>query len=147
MTDKTNDRYEPLRLRNQLCFPLYAVANKIIRNYKPFLNKLDLTYTQYIVMMVLWEEENINEKKLGERLFLKPNTLTPLLRKLEEKGYVRMIRNRSDERNLVISLTEKGNALKDRAVDVPGSIAETVHLDPEEAMYLYSILYRILEEE
>ena len=147
MTEKRNDRYEPLRLKNQLCFPLYAVANKIIRNYKPFLNKLDLTYTQYIVMMVLWEEENINEKKLGESLFLKPNTLTPLLRKLEEKGYVRMIRNRSDERNLVISLTEKGNALKDRAVDVPGSIAETVHLDPEEAMYLYSILYRILEEE
>ena len=141
------DRYEPIRLRNQLCFPLYAVSNKIIRNYKPLLDKLDLTYTQYIVMMVLWEEEDINEKKLGERLFLKPNTLTPLLKKLEEKGYVRMIRNRSDERNLVISLTEAGNALKDKAVDVPASIAKTIRLEPEEAMYLYSILYRILEEE
>ena len=144
---KIKDRYEPIRLRNQLCFPLYAVSNKIIRNYKPLLDKLDLTYTQYIVMMVLWEEEDINEKKLGERLFLKPNTLTPLLKKLEEKGYVRMIRNRSDERNLVISLTEAGNALKDKAVDVPASIAQTIHLEPEEAMYLYSILYRILEEE
>jgi len=144
---KIKDRYEPIRLRNQLCFPLYAVSNKIIRNYKPLLDKLDLTYTQYIVMMVLWEEENINEKKLGERLFLKPNTLTPLLKKLEEKGYVRMIRNRSDERNLVISLTEAGNALKDKAVDVPASIAQTIRLEPEEAMYLYSILYRILEEE
>ena len=141
------DRYDPIRLRNQLCFPLYAVSNKIIRNYKPLLDKLDLTYTQYIVMMVLWEEEDINEKKLGERLFLKPNTLTPLLKKLEEKGYVRMIRNRSDERNLVISLTEAGNALKDKAVDVPASIAQTIRLEPEEAMYLYSILYRILEEE
>lgn len=141
------DRYEPIRLRNQLCFPLYAVSNKIIRNYKPLLDKLDLTYTQYIVMMVLWEEEDINEKKLGERLFLKPNTLTPLLKKLEEKGYVRMIRNRSDERNLVISLTEAGNALKDKAVDVPASIAKTIRLEPEEAMYLYFILYRILEEE
>jgi len=141
------DRYEPIRLRNQLCFPLYAVSNKIIRNYKPLLDKLDLTYTQYIVMMVLWEEEDINEKKLGERLFLKPNTLTPLLKKLEEKGYVRMIRNRSDERNLVISLTEAGSALKDKAVDVPASIAQTIRLEPEEAMYLYSILYRILEEE
>jgi len=126
---------------------LYAVSNKIIRNYKPLLDKLDLTYTQYIVMMVLWEEEDINEKKLGERLFLKPNTLTPLLKKLEEKGYVRMIRNRSDERNLVISLTEAGSALKDKAVDVPASIAQTIRLEPEEAMYLYSILYRILEEE
>lgn len=144
---KIKDRYEPIRLRNQLCFPLYAVSNKIIRNYKPLLDKLDLTYTQYIVMMVLWEEEDINEKKLGERLFLKPNTLTPLLKKLEEKGYVRMIRNRSDERNLVISLTEAGNALKDKAVDVPASIAQTIRLEPEEAMYLYSILYRILEEE
>ena len=147
MTEKMDERYEPLRLRNQLCFPLYAVANKIIRSYKPFLDKLDLTYTQYIVMMVLWEEENINEKKLGESLFLKPNTLTPLLKKLEEKGYVRMNRNHSDERNLVISLTEKGNALKDRAVDVPASIARTVRLEPEEAGYLYSILYKILEKE
>ena len=141
------DRYDPIRLRNQLCFPLYAVSNKIIRTSTPLLDKLDLTYTQYIVMMVLWEEEDINEKKLGERLFLKPNTLTPLLKKLEEKGYVRMIRNRSDERNLVISLTEAGNALKDKAVDVPASIAQTIRLEPEEAMYLYSILYRILEEE
>ena len=144
MAEEMKDRYEVLRLRNQLCFPLYAVANKIIRSYKPFLDKLDLTYTQYIAMMVLWEEENINEKKLGERLYLKTNTLTPLLKKLEEKGYVRMNRNHADERNLVISLTEKGNALKDEAVDVPMSIAQTVHLEPEEAMYLYSILYKIL---
>lgn len=141
------DKYEALRLKNQLCFPLYSVANKIVRSYTPLLNELDLTYTQYIVMMVLWEKEDINEKELGETLFLKSNTLTPLLKKLIEKGYVCKTRNTEDARNIVISLTKEGKALRDKAVNVPLSVAEKIHLSSDEAIYLYKILYKILEEE
>ncbi|MBQ1566940.1 MAG: MarR family transcriptional regulator [Erysipelotrichaceae bacterium] len=141
------DKYEPIRLKNQLCFPLYAVSNKIIRNYKPLLDKLDLTYTQYIVMMVLWEKEDINEKQLGEMVHLKSNTLTPLLKKLKGKGYISISKNSGDERNLVISLTKKGSELKDQAVSVPETLAKTLKLNTDEAAYLYRILYRILEDE
>ena len=140
------DKYEPIRLKNQLCFPLYAVSNKIIRNYKPFLDELDLTYTQYIVMMVLWEKENINEKQLGEMVHLKSNTLTPLLKKLQDKGYITIRKNSGDERNLVISLTKKGSELKDRAVHVPENLSKTLNISREEAEYLYSILYKILDD-
>ena len=106
-----DDRYSVLRLKNQLCFPLYAVSNLIIRKYKPLLNELDLTYTQYIVMMVLWEEKQVNEKFLCESLCLKSNTLTPLLKKLEEKGYITKRKDKSDERNLLITPTEEGEKL------------------------------------
>ena len=140
------DKYEPIRLKNQLCFPLYAVSNKIIRNYKPFLDELDLTYTQYIVMMVLWEKENINEKQLGETVHLKSNTLTPLLKKLQDKGYITIRKNSGDERNLVISLTKKGSELKERAVHVPENLSKTLNISREEAEYLYSILYKILDD-
>ena len=139
------DKYEGLRLKNQLCFPLYSVANKIVRSYTPILSKLDLTYTQYIAMMVLWEKENINQKELGEALFLKSNTLTPLLNKLEEKGYIKKTKNSDDQRNIIISLTKKGKLLKDKAVVVPQSIASKINLSQEEAIYLYNILYKILD--
>ncbi|MBR2788180.1 MAG: MarR family transcriptional regulator [Erysipelotrichaceae bacterium] len=141
------DKYEPIKLKNQLCFPLYAVSNKIIRNYKPMLDELDLTYTQYIVMMVLWEKEDINEKKLGEMVHLKSNTLAPLLKKLKEKGYIIMKKDSEDERNLVISLTQKGSALKDKAVKVPEALSRTLNLDHDEVTYLYRILYKILDDE
>jgi DNA-binding MarR family transcriptional regulator len=141
------DKYEPIKLKNQLCFPLYAVSNKIIRNYKPLLDELDLTYTQYIVMMVLWEKEDINEKKLGEMVHLKSNTLAPLLKKLKEKGYIIMKKDSEDERNLVISLTQKGSALKDKAVKVPEALSRTLNLDHDEVTYLYRILYKILDDE
>ena len=141
------DKYEPIKLKNQLCFPLYAVSNKIIRNYKPMLDELDLTYTQYIVMMVLWEKEDINEKKLGEMVHLKSNTLAPLLKKLKEKGYIIMKKDSEDERNLVISLTQKGSALKDKAVKVPEALSRTLNLDHDEVTYLYRIIYEILDDE
>ena len=141
------DKYEQIKLKNQLCFPLYAVSNKIIRNYKPMLDELDLTYTQYIVMMVLWEKEDINEKKLGEMVHLKSNTLAPLLKKLKEKGYIIMKKDSEDERNLVISLTQKGSALKDKAVKVPEALSRTLNLDHDEVTYLYRILYKILDDE
>ncbi len=142
-----NDRYAALRLKNQLCFPLYAVSNIITRKYKPLLDSLDLTYTQYIVMMVLWEEKSVNEKFLCDSLCLKSNTVTPLLKKLEDKGYIKKEKDKGDERNLVITLTEKGERLKDEAVNVPESIAKEFHLTVEEATALYQILYKMLDEE
>ena len=141
------DKYESIRLRNQLCFPLYAVSNMITRKYKPLLDELDLTYTQYIVMMVLWEEEKVNEKHLCETLSLKSNTVTPLLKKLESKGYIKKGRDNEDERNLVITLTKTGEALKEKALDVPKGMACQICLSKEEAATLYQILYKMLEED
>lgn len=137
--------YSCLKLKNQLCFPLYSVANLIIRNYKPLLDEINLTYTQYIAMMVLWEKGSINEKELCDSLFLKSNTITPLLKKLQEKGYVTIKKDLNDQRNIIISLTKEGEELKDTAKDIPSSIAKGVGLSMEEAKYLYDILYKILE--
>lgn len=137
--------YSCLKLKNQLCFPLYSVANLIIRNYKPLLDEINLTYTQYIAMMVLWEKGSINEKELCDSLFLKSNTITPLLKKIQEKGYVTIKKDLNDQRNIIISLTKEGEELKDIAKDIPSSIAKGVGLSMEEAKYLYDILYKILE--
>lgn len=142
-----DDKYAALRLKNQLCFPLYAVSNLITRKYKPLLDDLDLTYTQYIVMMVLWEQKQVNEKFLCETLYLKSNTMTPLLKKLAAKGYIQKAKDRSDERNLVITLTEAGEKLQDRALCVPETMAQEFHLTLKDAMALYRILYKMLDEE
>ena len=141
------DKYDSLLLKNQLCFPTYAVANKILRKYQPLLDKLNLTYTQYIVMMVMWEKKTVNEKELCESLHLKTNTVAPLIKKLKEKGYIDIKKDKEDKRNLVISLTNEGDKLKEKAVDVPPSIAEEFNLTEEEAMFLYKILYKILDYE
>ena len=142
-----NDKYAALRLKNQLCFPLYAVSNLITRKYKPLLDELDLTYTQYIVMMVLWEEKQVNEKFLCEALCLKSNTLAPLLKKLADKGYIQKTKDADDERSLSITLTKAGGKLQDRALSVPQSIAREFHLTPEETSFMYTILYKMLDEE
>ncbi|MBQ6566391.1 MAG: MarR family transcriptional regulator, partial [Treponema sp.] len=110
--------YDGLLLSNQLCFPLYACSKEIVRRYKPMLDELDLTYTQYITMMVMWEKETVNVKELGERLFLDSGTLTPLLKKLETKGYISRERSEEDERNLIVRITRKGMALRDWAKSV-----------------------------
>ena len=141
-----DNKYDCLLLKNQLCFPTYAVANKIIRRYQPLLKDLDLTYTQYIVMMVMWEKEVVNEKDLVNALYLQANTLNPLLKKLEAKGYVEIKKDEADKRNLKISLTNEGRALKDKAVHVPASLAKEINLTEEEAMFFYKILYKILNE-
>ena len=141
------EKYDSLLLKNQLCFPTYAVANLILRKYKPLLDKLDLTYTQYIVMMVMWEKRSVNEKELCDTLFLKTNTLTPLIKRLKEKGYINIEKSQTDKRNLVISLTDNGEKLKDKAVDVPPSIAKEYNLSEEEAMLMYKILYKILDSD
>ena len=135
---------ESLKLENQLCFPLYACSKEVIKRYKPLLDKLDLTYTQYITMMVLWENESINVKTLGDMLFLDSGTLTPLLKKLESKGYITRNRDTNDERNLLISITSDGKKLKDKAKNVPMEISKCIRLTNEESIELYRLLYKVL---
>ena len=138
------DKYDSLKLENQLCFPLYAAAKEITRKYKPYLDLLDLTYTQYICMMVMWEHQSLNVKQLGEYLYLDSGTLTPLLKKLEDKGYIERKKKDSDERNLIITVTEKGMNLRDKALSVPESMGTCISLSKDEAELLYKVLYKIL---
>ncbi len=141
MSDHT---YDVLKLENQLCFPLYACSREVIKLYKPFLDEIDLTYTQYIVMMVLWEGESVTVKELGKRLFLDSGTLTPLLKKMEMKGLLSRTRSVKDERNLIVSITKKGETLKEKAVTIPARMARCVNLDPQETLTLYQLLYKLL---
>ena len=134
----------PLRLKNQLCFPIYLCSKEIIRRYAPLLKELDLTYTQYIVMMVMWEKKCVNVKELGECLYLDSGTLTPLLKKLEAKKLLTRMRSEKDERHLVVTITKEGEDLKEKAVAVPEQIAKCTNLSQEEALVLYRILYKIL---
>ena len=140
-----DEKYAALRLENQLCFPLYACARETIKLYKPFLDELDLTYTQYIAMMVLWEKKSATVKDLGQALYLDSGTLTPLLKKMEAKGLLTRRRSTDDERSLIVTLTEEGEALRDRAVEVPEKLSRCVKLDPAEAMELYRLLYKLLK--
>ena len=139
-----NERYEALTLNNQLCFPLYACAKEIVRRYKPFLDEIDLTYTQYIAMMVLWEEREINVKELGSRLYLDSGTLTPVLKRLEQKGLITRQRDDKDERVLIVSITKEGDELKDKAVEIPVKMAGCVSLEPQDAAELYRLLHKLL---
>ncbi|MBQ4496954.1 MAG: MarR family transcriptional regulator [Spirochaetaceae bacterium] len=139
-------RYDSLLLQNQLCFPLYACAKEIVRRYKPFLDEIDLTYTQYIAMMVLWEEKSVNVKELGEKLFLDSGTLTPLLKILEKKQYVKRERSQADERVVNITITEKGLSLREKAVSIPAQMSGCMKITKEEAQTLYSLLYKILRQ-
>ena len=136
--------YDCLKLDRQLCFPLYACSKEIIRRYRPFLDRLDLTYTQYITMMVLWEQREANVRELGERLYLDSGTLTPMLKKLESKGYLVRKRCENDQREVMISITEEGEALKEEALRIPEEMASCVCLTKEEAETLYHLLYKIL---
>ncbi|MDO5133226.1 MAG: MarR family transcriptional regulator [Eubacteriales bacterium] len=137
--------YDCLKLGSQLCFPLYACSKEIIRRYKPFLDQLDLTYTQYITMMAMWEHGEMNVKELGKCLYLDSGTLTPVLKKLESKGYLRRNRSRTDERHLSVTITEAGMDLRERAVEARTGMACCVDLSEEDAQTLYELLYRTLE--
>ncbi len=142
-----DQKYECLRLDSQLCFPLYAASRKIVQKYTPYLKELDLTYTQYITLMVLWEEEEVTVKDLTKRLFLDTGTMTPLLHKMEKNGLVIRCRSKEDERVVKISLTEKGWALRDQAAEIPPKLAACVNLSPEEGYQMYQLLYKLLENE
>ena len=137
-------KYDCIRLENQLCFPIYAASREIVKRYRPFLDELDLTYTQYIAMMVFWEEKKINVKHLGEKLFLDSGTLTPVLKSLEAKGFVNRYRSKDDERILTVEITPEGEALKEKAVEIPQKMAGCVNLNAEEAVQLHSLMYKIL---
>ena len=139
-----DSRYEALKLENQLCFPLYACAREVVKKYKPFLDDIDLTYTQYVTMMVLWEKPSVTSKEIGERLHLDSGTLTPVIKKLAEKGLVTRARSAEDERNLVVALTDAGLALRDRAACIPDQMGKCICLSPEDAGTLYRILYQLL---
>ena len=138
------ENYDSLKLGNQLCFPLYACAKEVVRHYKPHLDKLDLTYTQYITMMVLWEYKSVNVKELGEKLYLDSGTLTPVLKKLESKGYITRERSEKDERNLVVTITKTGEDLKSQAVGIPPKMSACANITAEEAQMLYKLLYKLL---
>ncbi len=138
--------YDQLKLENQLCFPLYACAKEVVKKYKPFLDEIGLTYTQYIAMMVLWEKKKVNVKSLGEHLFLDSGTLTPLLKKLESYGFIVRERAASDERNVMVTLTQKGEELKEKAALIPEKIKQCILLDNDEAVALYRLLYKVLQQ-
>ncbi len=145
MDNLMDEAYSNTLLANQLCFPLYACSKEIIRKYKPYLDELDLTYTQYITMMVMWEKEKVNVKTLGENLFLDSGTLTPVLKKLESKGYIRRERSSHDERNLEVTITEKGKELRKDAASIRPHIASCVDLSEEDFAELYRLLYLVLK--
>ena len=137
-------KYEALKLEHQLCFPLYAASREVIKQYRPYLDALDLTYTQYIAMMVFWEEKKLSVKAIGKKLVLDSGTLTPVLKSLEAKGYVHRFRSKEDERVLEVEITEKGEALREQALSVPQNVAGCMKLDAEEAGQFYRLLYKVL---
>lgn len=138
---------DPLKLSNQLCFPLYACSKEVIRKYKPYLDEVNLTYTQYITMMVMWEKKSVTVKELGECLYLDSGTLSPLLKKLEQQGLVSRSRSDEDERSLIVSITQQGEALKKQARTIPERMASCVNLSSEEVATLYGLLYKILQSD
>ena len=138
------DKYDLLKLENQICFPLYACAKEVVKAYKPYLDELDLTYTQYITMMVMWEHKELRVKDVGKRLYLDSSTLTPLLKRLEEKRYVTRRRSSEDERDLIVTITDKGEALKEKAITVPERLSACIEMDPKKSQMLYDLLYELI---
>ncbi len=138
--------YKQLLLENQICFPMYACARKIVTSYNPYLKPLGLTYTQYIVFMVLWEKESLNVGQLGSILHLDAGTLTPLLKNLEKQGYITRKRSPEDERVTIVSITDEGNVLKEKCKNIPYELAkDESNLTEEDVKDLYRLLYKFLE--
>lgn len=136
--------YDSLKLKNQLCFPLYAASREIMRKYTPILKNLNLTYTQYIVMMVMWEHNSLKVGEISSCLYLDTGTLSPLLKSMEEKGLVKRVRDKNDERVVTITITPEGEALKEKALSVPEEMGKCMNISPEDAQVLYKILYKII---
>ncbi len=136
--------YDTLKLNNQVCFPLYACTKELVKQYTPYLKKLNLTYTQYIVMMVMWEKECVSSRELAECLHLDYGTLTPVLKRLETAGYLTRKRDPMDERLLILEITDEGSRLKEKAVDIPPCIAGCMGLSEEEFRTLYILTYKAL---
>ena len=141
------DYHEAMKLANQICFPLYAASRNVTGLYTPWLKPLGLTYTQYIVFLVLWEKDGISVTELGEKLMLDNGTLSPMLKKMEQAGYITRSRCREDDRVVEIKLTEKGRALQEKAKDIPQKVADCVDLPAEKAQLLYELLYEMLRNQ
>lgn len=139
-------KYDILKLDNQICFPLYALSRKVIQLYKPLLDKYNLTYTQYIIMLVLWEEEKISIKELGEKLYLDSGTISPVVKKLVKQGLLEKFRFKEDERIVMVKLTEKGKAMKEEIIEIPERLYRNFEGDKEALFELKENLDRILEE-
>lgn len=133
-----------LKLENQLCFPLYACAKEVVRRYTPLLEPLGLTYTQYIAMMVMWEHKSISVKDMGKLLFLDSGTLTPMLKKMEKAGLIQRKRSEHDERMVIVTITDKGEELHDKAAEIPSRMAGCITLNNDEAMQLYALLHKMI---
>ena len=138
------DYHETMKLSNQLCFPLYAAARSVTGLYTPWLKPLGLTYTQYIVFLVLWEKDGITVTEIGEKLMLDNGTLSPLLKKMERAGYLERRRCRTDDRVVEVTLTDKGRKLQEEAKEIPQKVANCIDLSPEKAQQLYTLLYELL---
>jgi len=136
--------YDQLKLKNQLCFPLYACSHEVTKRYKPLLDEVDLTYPQYITMMVIWENSTLTVKDLGQQLHLDSGTLTPLLKRLEGKGLIKRERSQEDERKLNVTLTDQGRALEESAKNIPFQMAQSFDLSEDEANTLYQLLYKVM---
>ncbi len=141
------DYHEAMKLKNQLCFPLYAAARNVTNLYTPYLKPLGLTYTQYIVFLALWEKDGIPVEDLCETLMLDNGTISPLLKKMQQAGYIERTRSERDDRVVVITLTETGKALQGQAKDVPQKVASCFALLPEKAQTLYTLLYELLDNQ
>lgn len=139
-----DNKYDALKLSNQISFPLYASVRETIKSYRTYLTGLGLTYTQYLAMLAFWEHKKLSVKELGQKLYLDSGTLTPVLKSLESKGYVSRHRSTEDERVLIVEITEAGEALKDKAVEIPNCMATFSRLDPEETVQLYRLLYKLI---
>ena len=134
-----------LKLENQLCFPLYVCSKEIIKRYKPFLEQIDLTYTQYIVMMVMWEEKEITFRDLVKKLYLESNTLTPVLKKLEDKKLIKRKKKTGNDKNILLSITKKGIDLKEKAKQVPKKLEKCIAISEDDRNILKEILNRIMQ--
>jgi DNA-binding MarR family transcriptional regulator len=145
LTEENKKKYDILRLDNQLCFSLYVCSKEIIRKYKPLLDPYGLTYTGYIIMMALWEEDEITIKNLGKKLFLDSGTLTPLLKKLEQQGYIARNRSQKDERNVYVSLTKNGKDFQETALSIPENLVCSLGLDLKDGMRLLDELHIMMK--
>ena len=137
---------DALKLENQLCFPLYVCAKEVVRRYRPLLEPLGLTYTQYIAMMAFWEHKTLTVGRLGELLHLDSGTLTPVLKKMEKSGWIRRERSRTDERQTIVTITPEGETLRELAAEVPQQMMQCAPLDSDEAVQLYKLLYKLINK-
>ena len=141
------DYHEAMKLEHQLCFPIYAAARAITSLYTPYLRPLGLTYTQYILFLVLWEKDGLTVGEICKRLLLDSGTLSPVLKKLRSQGYIDKQQSETDERSFIIKLTEQGRALQEQAKEIPLQVGSCIHLSPDHAKQLYDLLYQLLDDQ